>query len=62
MGSIDEGTLRQYIPGGGNFPADWEEVVSEAERNGAPQKLVEDIRGVNSVEEVFEWLRGKRHG
>jgi Protein of unknown function (DUF2795) len=66
---LDEGTLQQYLPGV-NFPADREEIASTAERNGAPQELVETIRNnaptsFNTLAELSEWLeveRGKRPG
>ena len=62
LGNVDLGQLQQYI-GGVNFPAQKEEVASNAEGNGAPQDLVQQIRNAaterfNSPEEVLHAVRG----
>jgi hypothetical protein len=61
QGNLDVSTLNQYLKGT-NFPAEKEEVASNAESNGAPQDLVSQIRSANterfnSPEEVMQALR-----
>ena len=58
QGNLDVSTLNQYLKGT-NFPAEKEEVASNAESNGAPQDLVSQIRNAdterfNSPEEVMQ--------
>jgi hypothetical protein len=53
----------QYLQGV-NFPAQKEEVASNAESNGAPQDLVQQIRNsgqatFNSADEVLHTVQGK---
>ena len=60
QGNLDVSTLQHYLKGT-NFPAQKEEVASNAESNGAPQDLVAQIRNANterfeSVEEVMQAL------
>ena len=43
LGNLDIGQLQQYLQGI-NFPAQKEEVASNAEGNGAPQNVVDGIR------------------
>ena len=55
---MDRGTLMQYLKGT-DFPAEKEEVASNAESNGAPQDLVSQIRNADterfdSPEEVMQ--------
>lgn len=57
------GNLQQYLQGV-NFPAQKEEVASNAESNGAPQDLVDQIRNAaterfNSPEEVMQVIGGR---
>lgn len=57
------GNLQQYLQGV-NFPAQKEEVASNAESNGAPQDLVDQIRNAaterfNSSEEVMQVIGGR---
>ena len=59
---MDRGTLRQYLKGT-NFPAEKEEVASNAESQNAPQDLVSQIRNADperfeSAEEVMQALQG----
>ena len=61
QGNLDASTLNQYLKGT-NFPAEKEEVASNAEGNGAPQDLVTQIRNAgverfNSPEEVMQALQ-----
>lgn len=62
LGNLDLGQLQQFLRGV-NFPAQKEEVASNAEGNGAPQGLVEQIRNAaterfNGPEEVLRAVRG----
>ena len=51
LGNLDDiGQLQQYLQGG-NFPAQKEEVASNAESNGAPQNIVDGIR--NAAQNQF---------
>jgi hypothetical protein len=61
QGNLDVSTLNHYLKGT-NFPAEREEVASNAESNGAPQDLVTQIRNAdterfNSSEEVMQALQ-----
>jgi Protein of unknown function (DUF2795) len=58
QGNLDVSTLQHYLKGT-NFPAEKEEVASNAESNGAPQDLVSQIRNADterfdSPEEVMQ--------
>ena len=62
LGILDLGQLQQYLQGV-DFPAHREEVASNAESNGAPQNLVDQIRNAaterfDSPEEVLQAVRG----
>ena len=63
LGNLDLGRLQQFL-GGVDFPAQKEEeVASDAEGNGAPQGLVEQIRNAaperfDGPEEVLRAVRG----
>ena len=50
LGNLDIGQLQQYLQGV-NFPAQKEEVASNAEGNGAPQNIVDGIR--NAAQNQF---------
>ena len=59
---MDRGTLMQYLKGT-NFPAEKDEVASNAESQNAPQDLVSQIRSTDterfeSAEEVMQALQG----
>jgi hypothetical protein len=61
QGNFDVSTLQHYLKGT-NFPAEKEEVASDAESNGAPQDMVTQIRSAGterfeSPEEVMQALR-----
>jgi hypothetical protein len=63
LGNLDPGQLQQYLQGV-NFPAQKEEVASNAESNGAPQDLVQQIRNsgqgtFNSADEVLQAVQGR---
>jgi hypothetical protein len=63
LGNLDLGQLQQYLQGV-NFPAQKEEVASNAESNGAPQDLVQQIRNsgqdtFNSADEVLQAVQGR---
>jgi len=62
LGNLDVGQLQQYLQGV-NFPAQKEEVASNAESNGAPQNIVDNIRNAaqdkfNSQDEVLQAVKG----
>ncbi len=61
LGNLDLGQLQGYLQGV-NFPADKEEVASNAESNGAPQELVQHIRNsgaetFNSADEILQQVQ-----
>ena len=61
QGNLDVSTLQHYLKGT-NFPAEKEEVATNAESNGAPQDLVSQIRKadterIDSPEEVMQAVR-----
>jgi Protein of unknown function (DUF2795) len=63
LGNLDVGQLQQYVQGV-NFPAQKEEVASNAESNGAPQNVVDGIRNAaqnqfNSQDEVLQAVKGQ---
>ena len=63
LGNLDVGQLQQYLQGV-NFPAQKEEVASNAEGNGAPQNIVDGIRNAaqdrfNSQDEVLQAVKGQ---
>ena len=53
LSDLNLSELQQYL-GDTNFPADKQQVASNAESNGAPQAVVDQIR--NSSMERFEGL------
>jgi hypothetical protein len=62
LGNLDAATLQQLLPGV-RFPAEKDQVVATAERNDAPQELVEKIRNAdtqrfNSPNEVLQAVQG----
>lgn len=48
-GSLDPETLKQYV-GDADFPAKKDELASKAEQNGAPQQVVDQIKGADKQE------------
>jgi len=63
LGNLDIGQLQQFLQGV-NFPAQKEEVASNAESNGAPQNVVDGIRNAaqnqfNSQDEVLQAVKGQ---
>lgn len=48
-GSLDPDTLKQYV-GEVNFPAKKDELAEKAEQNGAPQQVVDQIKGADKDE------------
>jgi hypothetical protein len=63
LGNLDLGQLQQYVQGI-NFPAQKEDVASNAESNGAPQNIVDSIRNAaqdkfNSQDEVLQAVKGQ---
>ena len=63
LGNLDLGQLQQYLPDV-NFPAGKEEVLSNAQSNGAPQEVLDRIRDAgpgifDSPEEVLQAVQGR---
>ena len=63
LGNLDVGQLQQYLQGV-NFPAQKEEVASNAESNDAPQNIVDGIRSAaqdqfSSQDEVLQAVKGQ---
>jgi hypothetical protein len=63
LGNFAVSTLNHYLKGT-NFPAENEEVARNAERNDAPQELVEKIRNAdtqrfNGPDEVLQAVQGR---
>ena len=63
LSNLDSATLLQYLPGV-RFPAEKEQVAATAERNDAPQELVEKIRNAdtqrfNGPDEVLKAVQGR---
>ena len=64
LSNLDTQTLLQHLPGV-RFPAEKEQVAATAERNDAPQELVERIRNAdtqrfNGPDEVLQTVQGAR--
>jgi hypothetical protein len=62
LSDLNLSELQQYL-GRTNFPADKQEVASNAERNDAPQAVVDQIRNssierFDGLEEVLEAVKG----
>jgi hypothetical protein len=63
LGNLDLGQLQPYLQGV-NFPADKEQVASNAESNNAPQELVQQIRSAStqrfdSPDQVLQAVQGQ---
>jgi len=63
LSDLDTQTLLQHLPGV-RFPADKDQVAATAEKNDAPQELVEKIRNAdtqrfNGPDEVLEAVQGR---
>ena len=63
QGNLDVSTLQHYLRGV-EFPAGKEEVAATAERNDAPQELVQKIRDAdtqrfNGPDEVLQAVQGR---
>jgi hypothetical protein len=63
LSNLDTSTLLQNLPGV-RFPAEKEQIASTAERNNAPQELVERIRNssrerFNGPDEVLQEVQGR---
>jgi hypothetical protein len=64
LGNLDTATLLQHLPGV-RFPAEKEQVANTAEKNNAPQELVEKIRNAdtqrfNGPDEVLQAVQEGR--
>ena len=63
LSNLDAASLQRHLPGV-RFPAEKEQVASTAERNGAPQELIEKIRNAetqrfNGPDEVLQAVQGR---
>jgi Protein of unknown function (DUF2795) len=63
LGNLNLGQLQQFLPDV-DFPADKDDVVSNLQRNDAPQEMVDRVRNagaetVNSAEEVLQVVRDR---
>ena len=63
LSNLDSATLLQYLPGV-RFPAEKDQVAATAERNDAPQELVEKIRNAsrnrfNGPDEILQEIQGR---
>jgi hypothetical protein len=63
LNNLDTQTLLEHLPGV-RFPAEKEQVAETAERNDAPQELVEKIRNAdtqrfNGPDEVLQAVQGR---
>ena len=63
LGNLDTATLLQHLPGV-RFPAEKEQVAATAEKNDAPQELVQKIRDAdtqrfNGPDEVLQAVQGR---
>ena len=63
LGNLDTATLLEHLPGV-RFPAEKEQVAATAEKNDAPQELVEKIRNAdtqrfNGPDEVLQAVQGR---
>ena len=64
LGNLDLGQLQQFLPDM-NYPAAKEEVLSNAQSNGAPQEVVDQISNAetdtfNSADEVLQAVQGRQ--
>jgi hypothetical protein len=64
LSDLNLSELQQYL-GGMNFPADKEEVASNARSNDTPQAVVDQIRNSSTerfedLEEVLQAVRGRQ--
>jgi hypothetical protein len=63
LANLDTQTLLEHLPGV-RFPAEKDQVAATAERNDAPQELVEKIRNAdpqhfNGPDEVLQAVQGR---
>ena len=63
LSNLDTATLLQHLPGV-RFPAEKDQVANTAEKNNAPQELVQAIRNssrerFNSPDEVLQAVQGR---
>ncbi len=63
LGNLDTAALLEHLPGV-RFPAEKEQIASTAERNNAPQELVQAIRNAsrdrfNGPDEVLQEIQGR---
>jgi Protein of unknown function (DUF2795) len=64
LSNLDLGQLQQYLPNL-DFPAGKDEVVNQAQNNGAPQEVIDAVKNsstetFNSADEVLQAVRGNK--
>jgi hypothetical protein len=64
LSNLDVGQLQQYLPNL-DFPAGKDEVISQAQNNGAPQEVIDGVKNsgtetFNSADEVLQAVQGNK--
>jgi len=64
LSNLDVGQLQQYLPNM-DFPAGKDEVVEQAQNNGAPQEVIDGVKNsgtetFNSADEVLQAVQGNK--
>jgi hypothetical protein len=64
LSNLDVGQLQQYLPNM-DFPAGKDEVISQAQDNGAPQEVIDGVKNsgtetFNSADEVLQAVQGNK--
>ena len=64
LSNLDVGQLQQYLPNM-DFPAGKDEVISQAQDNGAPQEVIDGVKNANtetfnSADEVLQAVQGNK--
>jgi len=64
LSNLDVGQLQQYLPNL-DFPAGKDEVISQAQDNGAPQEVIDGVKNsgtetFNSADEVLQAVQGNK--
>jgi Protein of unknown function (DUF2795) len=64
LSNLNLDQLQQYLPGV-DFPAGKDEVVNQAQSNGAPQEVVDAVKNsssetFNSADDVLQAVRGNQ--
>jgi len=64
LSNLNVGQLQQYLPNM-DFPAGKDEVISQAQDNGAPQEVIDGVKNsgtetFNSADEVLQAVQGNK--